>query len=76
MTLLSRLRQIQQFLVGVRDNPNEDPAVRAKAQEIIALFQPPSLAVLQNAFSKGGTNQKLAALGSLQSAIIRGALEE
>lgn len=74
MVSLTVLRQIYNFLVEVRDDPTENATVRAKAQEIIALFDPPSLSAMNNLFEGGTMAEKLAALGSLQSAIIRGKL--
>lgn len=74
MTDLDRLRQVRDFLISVRDNTGEDPIVRAKAQEVIALFDAPSLAAMLAMFNGGTVAQKLASLGSLQSAIIRGVL--
>ncbi len=68
-TLVPQLRIIAQ-------NTNENISVRIKAAEIVALFDPPSLANIQAAFVGGTTNEKLAALGALQGAIIGGRLNE
>lgn len=75
MVDLQRLSNIRNFLIGVRDDPTENATVRAKAQEVIALFDPPSLAQMQALFNGGSNAEKLAALGSLQSAMIRGRLD-
>jgi len=66
--------QVRTYLVGIRDNTNEDPLVRAKAAEVLALFDVPLLSEIQATFTGGTTAQKLGALGQLQSAIVRGRL--
>ena len=66
-TLLTTLRSI-------RDNTGENASVRGKAAEVIALFDPPSLAQLQSTFTGGTAIEKIKALGQLQNAIIKGRL--
>ena len=69
------LQQISNLVSQLRtivNNTSENISVRIKAGEILALFDPPSLASIQAAFVGGTVNEKLAALGQLEGAILRG----
>lgn len=69
------LQQIANLVAQLRtivNNASENISVRIKAGEILALFDPPSLANIQAAFAGGTVNEKLAALGQLEGAILRG----
>ena len=69
---LQQLATLIDTLKAIAANGSENINVRIKAGEIVALFDPPSLSAIQNAFVGGTTNEKLAALGLLEGAILGG----
>lgn len=71
------LQQIAAIISTLRTivaNTGENATVRGKAAEVLALFDPPSLATIQNTFVNGTTVEKITALGQLQNALIRGSI--
>ena len=71
---LSQIATLLTTLRNIRDNVSENANVRGKAAEVLALFDPPSLAIMQSTFVSGTTVEKITALGQLQNAIIKGRL--
>ena len=69
---LQQLVTIVTTLRSIVNDGSENINVRIKAEEVLALFDPPSLAFIQTAFIGGTVNEKLAALGLLEGAIIGG----
>ena len=69
---LQQLATLITTLKTIRDDTGENINVRIKAGEIVALFDPPSLSAIQSAFVGGTVNEKLAALGLLEGAILGG----
>ena len=74
MPTLQALATIRTYLANIVADTSENAQVRAKAAEVLALFDPPRLAEIQSTFTSGSVAQKLGALGQLQSALIRGEL--